>query len=180
MADSAPVARKLAELRGGFDRTFAVARSSLVVDRTEDLLFVRVARDPYAIKVRQISGIVPDRKTIAIPSRVSELLGVTAIRGGFVSVYSLAALLGYGPAGHPVRLLVLCGSKEPVALAVSDFEGYFRVSSRQIHAAEQSDATRGCVKQVVRTADAVRAVVDIPDLMQLIGAASARSNNSKE
>jgi chemotaxis signal transduction protein len=178
MTDSAPAAKKLAELRGAFDRTFAVARSQ-VVDQTEDFLFVRVARDPYAIKVREISGIVSDRKTIAVPSRASELLGVAAIRGGFVSVYSLAALLGYGRAGDSVRLLVLCGSKEPVALAVNDFEGYFRVSSSQVHAAEPSDATRGCVKQVVRTADAVRAVVDIADLMKVIGAASER-NKSKE
>lgn len=179
MNDSAPVAEGLAELRGAFDRSFAVARSSQGADQTEDLLFVRVARDPYAIKVREISGIVSNSKTVAIPSRVSELLGVAAVRGSFLSVYSLAALLGYGPAGDSVRLLVLCGPREPIALAVGDFEGYFRVSSRQIHAADQNEAARGCVKQVVRTPDAVRAVVSIPDLIELIGTASA-VNKSKE
>ncbi len=169
MTSSVPAAEKLAELRVAFDRTFAVARSSQAADETQDLLFVRVAGDPYAIKVREISGIVSDRKTIAVPSRVSELLGVAALRGGFVSVYSLAALLGYGAASDPVRLLVLCGSKEPVALALSNFEGYFRVSSRQVHATEPSEATPGRVRQAVCVADVTRAVVNIPDLMASIG-----------
>ncbi len=168
MTVSPPVAEKLAELRDAFDRTFAVARSSHLVDQTEDLLFVRVAGDPYALKVRQISGIVSSRKTIAVPSRVPELLGVAAVRGGFVSVYSLAALLGYAPASDPVRMLVMCGSKEPVALALGDFEGYFRVSSRQIHTGEPTEPARGRVKQAVRVADTTRAVVDIPNLMELI------------
>ena len=169
MTASAPVAEKLAELRGAFDRTFAVARSSQAVDQTEDLLFVRVAADPYAIKIREISGIVSARKTIAVPSRVPELLGVAAVRGSFVSVYSLAALLGYSPAGEAVRLLVLCGSKEPVALALSDFEGYFRVSSTQVHDTEPREAKRGRLRQAVCVTDVARAVVSIPDLMGLIG-----------
>ena len=57
---------------------------------------------------------------------------------------------------------------EPVGLAFAEFEGYLRIPSIQIYAAERKDAAHEHVKHVVRMADVVRAVVSIPDLVEMI------------
>jgi chemotaxis signal transduction protein len=131
-------------------------------------LAVRVARDAYAIRVSEISGISTDRKVVALPSPIPELLGVAGLRGAIVPVYSLAALLGYGREAGQVRWLVLCGTDEPFALAFSGLEGYLRVPQAELYAAEQKDVTRTFVTYVARATEMVRAVVSIPLLRHAI------------
>ena len=139
-----------------------------------------MAGDHYAIKVSEISGLVNDRKTVALPSPVPELLGVAGIRGGLVPVYSLAALLGYSQDPGRARWLALCGSEEPVGLAFSDFEGYLRVPVSQVYAAEQKGVTRAYLKHVLCVADMVRAVVSIPYLVEMIKRRCDKNRVSKE
>jgi chemotaxis signal transduction protein len=157
-----PMAAKLAELRTVFDRTRAAPFRSGAEEQMESLLSISVSRDAYAIKVSEISGLATDRKIVAFPSPISELLGVASIRGALVPVYSLAALLGYGIESGQVRWLALCGTEELFALAFSDFEGYVRISSRQLYSAEQKDVKRKHITQVARATSTVRAVVSIP------------------
>ena len=176
MTGPSAMASKAAELRDAFDRARAIPLSTAGVEQVEGLLSIRVVGDPYAIRVSEISGLANDRKVVAFPSSISELLGVAGMRGGLVSVYSLAALLGYGrEAGQP-RWLVLCGAEESVGLAFSDFEGYFTVPSTQVYAADQGDAARARVKHVLRAADLVCTVVSIPDILESI---KRRCNNSR-
>jgi chemotaxis signal transduction protein len=181
MTSTSPlVANKIAELRSAFDRTYSIAPSSQGVEQIENLLAIRVAGDPYAMWVREISGLANNRKTVALPSSVPELLGVASMRGGFVPVYSLAALLGYSQDLVQGRWLALCGSQEPVGVAFSDFEGYLRVPSTQIYAAEQMDAGREHVKQVVRAAGTVRAVISMAHLLETIRSRCGEHRVSKE
>jgi chemotaxis signal transduction protein len=163
-----PIAAKVAELRSVFDQARAAPFSSGAEEQTENLLAIRVSRDAYAINVTEISGLATDRKIVAFPSSISELLGVAGIRGVLVPVYSLAALLGYGAEAGQVRWLALCGTEEPFALAFSDFEGYVRVPRAQLYSAEQKDVTRTHVTHVARATGMVRAVVSIPLIREAI------------
>jgi chemotaxis signal transduction protein len=174
------IPNKAAELRNAFDQARAIPFSAGAVERVESLLSIRVSGDPYAIRVGEISGLTNDRKVVAFPSSIPELLGVAGIRGGLVSVYSLAMLLGYSREAGQCRWLVLCGAEEPVGLAFSDFEGYLRVPLTQVYATDQRDAARAHVKHVLRAADLVCAVVSIPDILELIKRRCDSSRPSKE
>ncbi len=175
-----PVASKAAELRDAFDRERTLPFASQVGEQTESLLAIRVSGDAYAIKVSEISGLANDRKIVAFPSPIPELLGVACIRGGLVPAYNLAALLGYSVEGDQARWLLLCGIEEPVGLAVSDFDGYIRVPSAQVYAVGQKEAARACVSHVIRAADMVRAVVSIPLLRDVIQRRCGNRSASKE
>src|ERR1700730_12218952 len=168
MTSISPTVDKLAELRNAFDQTLAIPAVSQAAEQIEDLLSISVAGDHYAIKVSEISGLVNNRKAVALPSPVPELLGVAGIRGGLVPVYSLAVLLGYSQDTGRTRWFALCGSEEPVGLAFSNFEGYLRVPVSQVYAAEQKDVTRAHLKHVLCAGETVRAVVSIPDLVEMI------------
>ena len=180
MTGPSAIASKAVELRNAFDRTRAIPSSAQAVEQAEGLLSIRVSGDPYAIRVSEISELVNDRKIVAFPTPIPELLGIAGIRGGLVSVYSLAALLGYGREAGQARWFVLCGAEEPVGLAFSDFEGYFTVPSTQVYATHQMDAACARVKHVLRTADLVCAVVNIPDILELIKRRCDSSRPSKE
>jgi chemotaxis signal transduction protein len=175
-----PVASKVAELRNVFDRARAAPFSSGATERTENLLAIRVSRDAYAIRVGEISGLATDRKIIAFPTPIPELLGVASIRGALVPVYSLALLLGYGAETEQARWLALCGREESFALAFRDFEGYLRVPQAQLYAAEQKDVARTHVKHVVRATDMVRAVVSIPLIREAIQRRCGNNSVPKE
>lgn len=180
MTGPSAIASKAAELRDAFDRARAIPLSTAGVEQVEGLLSIRVAGDPYAIRVSEISGLANDRKVVAFPSSIPELLGVAGMRGGLVSVYSLAALLGYGREAGQARWLVLCGAEESVGLSFSDFEGFFTVPSTQVYAADKRDAARARVKHVLRAADLVCTVVSIPDLLESIKRRCDNSRPSKE
>ena len=180
MTEPSAITSKAAELRNAFDRARAIPHSARAVEQVEGLLSIRVSGDPYAIRVSEISGLANDRKVVAFPSSIPELLGLAGIRGGLVSVYSLAALLGYSREAGQARWLVLCGTEEPVGLAFSDFEGYLPVPLTQVYATDQRGAVRAHIKHVVRAADLVCAVVSIPDILELIKRRCDTSRPSKE
>jgi chemotaxis signal transduction protein len=180
MTAQSATASKAVELRNAFDRVRAIPWSAQAVEQIEGLLSIRVSGDPYAIRVSDISGLANDRKVVAFPSSIPELLGVAGIRGGLVSVYSLAALLGYRREADQARWLVLCGAEESVGLAFGDFEGYLPVPLAQVYATDQRDAARAHVKHVLRASDLVCAVVSIPDILESIKRRCDNSRPSKE
>jgi purine-binding chemotaxis protein CheW len=152
---------KAAELRQAFDRSFALPPPQASPE-VEDLLTIRVAGDPYAIRLREIAGMVAGRRVVPVPAVTLDLLGLAGIRGGLVPVFGLASILGYGPAPGSPRWMLLCGAEEPIALAFSDFEGYLRLPKSSLHADENLRATRQYVNQVASTEAGARAVISIP------------------
>ena len=171
---------KVLELRHAFDQTYEIPPSSHVIEPFEDLLAIRITGEPYAIRVREISGLANNRRTVALPSHVPELLGVAGIRGGFLTVYSLPVLLGYSRTADQGRWLALCGYEELVGLAFSEFEAYLRVPLAQVYPAEQKDVERDHIKHVVRAGDMVRAVVNIPNILETIKRRCDNNHVSKE
>jgi purine-binding chemotaxis protein CheW len=180
MIDLSPVPARTAELRNAFDRARAVPVVSVVAEQVENLLAIRVSGDAFAIRLSEISGLATDRKIVAFPSPIPELLGLAAIRGRLLPVYSLAALLGYSPHAGQGRWLVLCGTEEPVALTINDFEGYVRVPLAQVFLADQRAGLSTHVKHVVRAADVVRDVVSIPLITKVIQRRCRNAGDPKE
>jgi chemotaxis signal transduction protein len=159
-----------AQLRQAFDRTFASPPTSASPE-VEDLLTIRVAGDPYAIRLLDIAEIVTERKVVSVPSVTPDLLGLAGVRGGIVPVFGLSSILGYGPDPESPRWMIICCSEEPIALAFSQFEGYLRLPTSALHADENFRATREHVKyvnQVASTPDGARAVINIALIMATI------------
>ena len=161
------VESKAAELCQAFDLSFALPPPQESVE-VEDLLTIRVAGDPYAIRLRDIAGMVAGCKVVPVPAVTPDLLGLAGIRGGVVPVFGLASILGYGQAPGSPRWMILCGAEEPIALAFSDFEGYLRLPKSSLHADENLRATRPYVNQVASTEAGARAVIGIPLIVATI------------
>jgi len=179
------VESKAAELRRAFDLSFALLPPQ-VSQEIEDLLTIRVTGDPYAIRLRDIAGLIAGRRMVPIPAVTLDLLNLAGIRGGVVPVFSLSSILGYAEqaSGSP-RWMILCGAEEPIALAVSDFEGHLRVPKSSLHIEENPRATRvgrgsQYVNQVASTDAGVRAVISIPLVVATIRNRSGHRRPSKE
>ena len=179
MNESPVVESKAAELRQAFDLSFALPPPQ-ASQEVEDLLTIRVAGDPYAIRLSDIAGIVAGRRVIPVPAVTLDLLGLAGIRGGVVSVFGLASILGYGQAPGSPRWMILCGAEEPIALAFSDFEGYLRLPKSSLHADENLRTTRQYVNQVASTEAGARVVISIPLVVATIRNRTGHNRLAKE
>ena len=173
------VESKAAELRQAFDLSFALPPPQ-ASQEVEDLLTIRVAGDPYAIRLSDIVGIVAGRRVIPVPTVTLDLLGLAGLRGDVVSVFGLASILGYGQAPGSPRWMILCGAEEPIALAFSDFEGYLRLPKSSLHADENLRTTRQYVNQVASTEAGARAVINIPLVVATIRNRTGHNRPAKE
>jgi chemotaxis signal transduction protein len=179
MNETPVVENRAAELRQAFDLSFALPPPQ-AAQEVEDLLAIRVAGDPYAIRLRDIAAMVAGRRVVPVPAAALDLLGLAGIRGGVVSVFGLASILGYGQAPGSPRWMILCGTEEPIALAFSDFEGYLRLPKSSIHTDENPRATRQYVNQVASTEAGARAVISIPLVVATIRNRIGHSRPTKE
>ncbi len=152
---------RTAALRRAFDESFA-APPAEESHELEDLLKIRVAGDPYAIRLRDIAGVVARRKIVPVPGGTPDLLGSAGIGGGIVPVFALGLLLGYGQAAEAPSWMVLCGPDEPIALAFPELEGYARLPRSQIHLDDNLRPACQHVKEVARIAAERRPVISIP------------------
>jgi purine-binding chemotaxis protein CheW len=174
--------KQAAQLRHAFDGMFALP-PSLASREVEDLLTIRVAGDPYAIRLLDIAEIVTERSVVSVPSFTPDLLGLAGIRGGIVPVFSLSSILGYGPDTGSPRWMILCGTEEPIALAFSDFEGYLRLPTSALHADENFLAAREHVQyvnQVASTPDGARAVISMALIVATIRNRISQHRPTKE
>ena len=140
--------RSAAELARQFDRSFAdPARAA--DEEIEELLAIRVGGDAYAVRLRDVTGLMVDRKIVPLPTPEPALLGIVGLRNGIAPVYSLAALLGYGPTAEAPRWLLLVDPGPQFGLAFPEFDGHRRVaradvsSNREAGAAAASSASPG-------------------------------------
>ena len=173
---------KAAQLRQAFDRTFALPPSGTSPE-VEDLLTIRVAGDPYAIRLLDIAEIITERRVVSVPAATPDLLGLAGIRGGIVPVFGLSSILGYDADPGAPRWMIICGSEDPIALAFPDFEGYLRLPASALHADENFRATREHAKyvsQIASTPDGVCAVISIPLIMATIRNRISQHRPTKE
>lgn len=158
------------ELRRAFDAGFAQAPAGARA-ATEDLLALRIAGDPYAVRRGGVAGLFMDRQVTALPSPLPDFLGVAGLQGRLVPVYDLRALLGYAPAAVP-RWLLLVLAPEPLGLACDGFEGQLRVTGELMAIAPAG--SRRHVSQAVRT-NPLRPLVDLASVIEAVRSRASRS-----
>ncbi|HEU4682510.1 MAG TPA: chemotaxis protein CheW [Gemmatimonadales bacterium] len=167
MSESMGLGGKTAALRQAFDQSFAVPPAE-TSGEVEDLLRIRVAGDPYAIRLRDITGIVARRKVVPLPGATPDLIGSAGIRGGIVPVFTLELLLGYPRTAEVPPWMVLCRSEDPIALGFPEFEGYARLLKSSIHLDDNLRTTQQHVKEVARIEAESRPVISIPLIVATI------------
>jgi purine-binding chemotaxis protein CheW len=175
---TSPFAQSVLDLRRAFDEAFA-SPPAVAAEQVEDMLLVRIAGDPYALRSRELSGLATGRKVTPVSARRAEFLGVAGIRGAVVPVYSLVVLLGYGAPPASSRWLALVGSKETVGLALQDFDGFVRVGKEDVHLAGETFA-RPHVRDVARVGDLPRPVIDMASVLAVVKAPSLGAASIKE
>jgi purine-binding chemotaxis protein CheW len=177
---SGTLAHAVGQLRRAFDDSFAAPPQHAAAEH-EPFLTIRIAGDPYAIRVLELAGIVRKKAITAVPSPVPELLGLAGIRSNLVPVYSLAVLLGY-QAGHDGRAgwLALSGTDHPLGLAFDELEGCVRVDRAEIYALAEGQAQREHVREVIRAGALPRGVIRIPALLESINRRAGQDGRPKE
>jgi chemotaxis signal transduction protein len=174
-----PTYSRAADLRRAFDQAFAEPPRDAPRE-TEDLLAIRVAGDPYALKIRELTGLGAKRKIVPVPSRRADLLGIVGIRGSLVSVYSLAAVLGYDASAPSIHWLALSGDPDPVAFAFEELEGFLRVHRSDLCRPEHVDSPRHHVTAAVRTGNITRLVIDTHSTLAALKVGAGASSSTKE
>jgi chemotaxis signal transduction protein len=161
----------VARLRREFDETFA--RPPATQPGFEAFLGLRLRDDPYAVRLRQIEGLLSDRRIVPLPTAVAAFAGLTAHRGALVPVYDLGMLLGY-PAAASLRWIVTVRASEALlGLAFERFDGHYRLIAA---GASPDDRPAGGLLSAVPGLPDGRPLIDIPALLQPI---LQRESNTK-
>jgi len=171
--NGSPLFARAEQLRREFDGTFARAVREGEAPR-EDLLAVRVAGDPYALRLTECAGLYADRKVTRLPTPMADLIGLAAFRGVLVPVYDLRGLLGYPRTTETPRWMVAAAGNA-VALAFEGFEAHVRVEGGSLAA---EPAGRRHAAAIVRLAGHARPLLSVPSLLEAI--ASGADVRSKE
>jgi purine-binding chemotaxis protein CheW len=164
MTDRETRSDRARQLRAELDASFARPRE-LVRPAMVDLLAIRVGETPFALRLAETDAVLADRPITRLPSPLSELLGLCAIRGAIVPVYDLAALLGRAvDRRHAPRWLVLMKNRELIALAFDALDGQVVVPAAEI-AAPAGDAAhdgtvlvQGVLRPLIRIASVLDAI----------------------
>jgi chemotaxis signal transduction protein len=146
-------------LREAFDLSFA-APPPVALEERDDLLMIRVAGDRYAIRLREIGGIVGKRPIVAVPAAAEHLLGLAGVRGDVLPVFSLASILGHSETEAPAWM-VLCGDAPAFALAFAHFDGYTRVPLSRMSADTETRNVSPHVSHVLTTDEGMSAIISV-------------------
>jgi len=161
---AATTEQKLFSLRQEFDQSFSRAEGGPQQSQL-DFLAIVVAGDVYAIRLSEVRSLRADRKLVAAPSVLPELLGVCGFRSVLTPVYDLAQLLGYG-SGRAARWLVVAEGALPIAFAFEGFDSHLRVALESVSAPETSNT--GAVGGAVRSHGLTRPLLHLPSLVEAI------------
>jgi chemotaxis signal transduction protein len=113
-----------------------------------------------------------DRRIVAVPSPVVELLGIVGLRGTMLPVYDLAALLRYPPAVSPRWIVLAGGSQQPIGFAFDGFDAHVQVTEASLVGSEDREASvvvaRQHVRGNVRVAGTLRLLIQIASVVETI------------
>ncbi len=171
-----PQLEHLAELRHTFDRTFQLPYQ-LATKSVEPMIAFRTAGVALAVRVQHITGVIKRGVILPVPSIVPELLGVAAVRGLLVPVFNLAALLGLPPSGEP-QWFLLTNRETPVAFAFDGLDGRVEVERAHLYVDETSQHKH--THELAEVESMVRAVIDVPGLMEAIRKCTGLIEPAKE
>jgi chemotaxis signal transduction protein len=173
--DRTVVPARVEALREDFDGSFARKPPSL--PPSDDLLEITIAARQYALRIGEVGGVFVDRIVAPLPTRVTGLLGISAIRGALLPVYDLAAMLAHATERGPHRWLAIAAGTF-VGLAFERFEQYVRVRRGAI-VPHDSRAMRH-VREFVKIGDRMTPIVSIASVLEAIRTRAVESGPSLE
>jgi purine-binding chemotaxis protein CheW len=171
---------RVAQLRAGFDLAFSRPPREHE-ERFVELLAIRVAGRPHAVRLSQTCGLYCDRPVTPLPGPVPALLGLAGFSGTIMPVYDLAALIGIraaiaGPAGAVPRWLVATAGTPPVALAFEQLDGHVRVPEEAIVTETEAHGRVRCLLGMVPLPDGTRPIIDVPSVRAAVNDLAHRGN----
>lgn len=157
---------RAADLRRRFDESFA---EPPLAERPAhvDLLAVRIASEPFALRLGEVGGLLSGRKVVPLPTTRPDFMGVIGHRGLIIPVYGLRAILGY-PRGEDARWMVLTGGTERVGLTFDLYEGFLRLPAAQVAPPGRAEAMPPHMRDVARLDDSTRPVLDLRSILDAI------------
>jgi purine-binding chemotaxis protein CheW len=171
-----PLVGPLARLRAEFDASFG-AKPRAGEDRGEAMLLLRIGEDPFAVRAREITGLLACRNIVALPSRAPDLVGIVGIRGAVVPVFSLARLIGYAHDPDPPRWLLMCGP-EPLAISFGRFERHLRAPVEALHQVAPGGGHSQHVRQLLIIEGTTRPVVSVESILHLLMERNVKESRS--
>lgn len=158
---------KAARLRETFDRGFAEPPRTANGEH-EDVLAIRIAGRPFALRARQLATIVKDKKIVPFPSTSSGLIGMAGVRAAIVPVYSLAALLGFSSNGDAgLKWLAMAGTPA-VGLAFEELVSFERIEKDDSGHGRNTTADAGFVHRVALIGGTVHGIIDVQAVVEHI------------
>lgn len=166
MSDEPRLSERAERLRRSFDHSFSEAPRPAGAPG-EDFLAIHAGAEAYAVRLTEVLGLQADRRIMALPSPLPDLLGIVGIRGSIRPVYDLAALLGHPP-GAVGRWLLLTGRPEVIALAFAALDGHFRAPRREVAQPDGSRPVRAHLREVVRVGAGLRPIINLASLVEAV------------
>jgi chemotaxis signal transduction protein len=168
-------------LRAEFDGAFAAAPPPPAA-ATEDLLAIRLAGRPHALRLREVFGLVLAHKIVRLPSRAPHLLGVAGLRGGVVTVFSLETLLGLSATETPSFWLALAGGRDAFAFAFPVLDGFLRAPRAEVVKDGEDPAHNAAARtrEYVSTGSLLRPIVDVDAMRETVNAHAGSTGNDRE
>ena len=156
----------LSRLRRSFDGSFAAPYTPPRVEESNRFLGIRIENDRYAFALVEVVAVERMRQVMAIPHADPALLGIAFLRGRFLPVYHLAALLGYASSAPPKSWLVISNREQPVAWGFDLLDGYFQAERRSEPVGGAGSRQHVC--DIVRDAGVVRSLLNLPSIISTI------------
>lgn len=148
----------VAQMRDAFDGAFA--REVEDPRQPEFAIWIRVGGEIFAVRMRDIAGLLKSNKIVPFPSQSPDVLGVISLRGTLVPVFNLTALLRMKSSTAP-SWLMLPGGEPAIAFAFEAFEGRHALTGT---IARQDTAVREESTQLVESAGGLCPLLDVPGL----------------
>ena len=159
--------QKALQMREAFDLSFAQALQPPQI-REEQLLAIRVAGVPYALRLRDISGLASGKEILRLPSKAEAFLGLATIQGKLVPTWDLATLMGYGPTHKKCGWLAEVAGEMPWAAAFEGFEGTLSLGQHDLSAFSGQGKTAAFVREVYGSAEIPRALIHLSSVSETI------------
>ena len=174
---STDLREKLNSLKAAFDRTFACPPPETPARRVR-FLAIRVGKDPFALRIDDLTSLVLNRKIVPVLGGPLGFRGLAGERSQLVAVYSLASLLGQAGSPGPERWLARCRSQPSVGQSFDLFEGHLEVESQALHPGPREKACQEHVREVLKEESRVRGVVSIASILEAIERSAGPGNKT--
>ncbi|HEY3324615.1 MAG TPA: chemotaxis protein CheW [Planctomycetota bacterium] len=155
-----------AALRAAFDESFAAPPAAATPGLLQFLGF-RIGSETLCVRLEEVEEVVLQSAVLPLPEQPPEMLGLAAVRGQIVPVFSLGGMLGYTPDPKSETCILLCKSAEPVGLAVTALQGQFQMPQSALHVAGER-APQRFVAAAVQHGDLQHWLVSFPAVLSAL------------